>query len=444
MLLLLSSPVFSAPGTGTATIDPADDVTAGAPGTWTIIYVASELFDSGELEIHIPDNWTPPQILNASLPGYVTVSTTGRLDDPALGISEQRIIVNIDSLAAGDSVYVVYGDTSGNPGGIATAQTTAESSVEFTVRSDTDGFSSGPIVNSPTLNVLAGPITSLIFKTSSQTITAGGESNVMRIRTEDVYGNPSSVPADQDITLSTTSGTGTFSHLPGGSWSDTTTVTITSGADTVSFYYRDSTAGTFSITASADGQAWPSAQQPVTVEVADPYRLVVTPEDTTATAGDYVRFRLEVQDQYGNTSPVAADQTITLFPGGGIFYDKDDHGTQLTELVISSGSSSAEVDYRHTVMDTDQGYVLAFWDQDIVPPSLTTASTSIYIDFANADAAVSELEGDKSTITADDLDELEVTVTIRDAFGNPVSGSSVTLEATGTGNTIVDPGVTGT
>ena len=57
---------------------------------------------------------------------------------------------------------------------------------------------------------------------------------------------------------------------------------------------------------------------------------------------------------------------------------------------------------------------------------------------------LSEIAADKDSLTADDLELLTVTVTVRDGEGNPVAGVAVTLEADGTGNTIIDPvGVTG-
>jgi len=56
----------------------------------------------------------------------------------------------------------------------------------------------------------------------------------------------------------------------------------------------------------------------------------------------------------------------------------------------------------------------------------------------------SGIAGDKATVTADGVDEVEVRVTVRDANGNPVSGSTVVLEATGSGNGFTQPGsVTG-
>jgi hypothetical protein len=60
------------------------------------------------------------------------------------------------------------------------------------------------------------------------------------------------------------------------------------------------------------------------------------------------------------------------------------------------------------------------------------------------DPAASNVALDKTTVVADGTDAATVTVTVTDTQGNPIAGSSVTVEATGTGNTITQPvGMTG-
>ncbi|MCX5752559.1 MAG: Ig-like domain-containing protein [Candidatus Krumholzibacteria bacterium] len=55
-------------------------------------------------------------------------------------------------------------------------------------------------------------------------------------------------------------------------------------------------------------------------------------------------------------------------------------------------------------------------------------------------AAASTVTVDKTTVVADGTDGVTVTVTVKDAQNNPISGSSVTIESTGTSNTITQPG----
>ncbi len=435
--ILFSTAAYAQPGSGTAAILPATDVAAGSSGTWTVTYQAATNFSTGVVRLTIPAGWTTPQISLSSSAGFVTATSQGALNITPISIAGNNITVNVDTLTAGETVTIVYGA----PAGPADAQTLTQSGVEFTVGSNPLGSSPSDLTaGSPTLNVVAAPVSKLVFTTAAQTVKAGGESQVMRVMAFDEFDNPSPVVSAQDVSLSSTSGSGTFSHLPAGSWSATTSVTISAGEDTVSFYYRDTFPGAYNITASADGQSWTDAQQTVTVDPGDAASLVISPADTTITAGEFGRYILRTIDIIGNPSAPAADQTITLIAGGGSFYDKDDHGTTLTELVIPSGSSAAEFDFRHTIKNTGAGYFLVFLDNDGVAPLLQSDNTIVYIDNAAADTSASSIETDAATATADGVAEMAVTVTVRDEFGNPVPGVAVVLSMTGTGNVITQPG----
>ncbi len=431
-------PALAQPGSGTADISPADDVTAGSAGTWTVQYVATERFDSGTLELVIPAGWSLPQRADDAAEGYVTVTSSGWLAAVPLTIVGTVITVHIDSLYVDDTVSVVYGDDTVDPAGRAIAQTSTGTGVAFIVRSDPAGSAPADIAASPSLNVVAGTITQLVFVTSPRSFDAGGESGVMRVQTLDQYDNPSAVAADQDIGLSSTSGSGLFSHLGGGSFIPTGSVTITTGTDTVSFYYRDTIAGTHLVTATAAGEGWNDSQQ-VTVNPAEPV-LAVSPEETSAAAGEYTRFTLTVADTFGNPNPVPAAQTITLSPDGGAFYTTADHVSVIGSIDIPMGNTTAEVDYRNDTAKSAPGYTLGFDDNDAVPPALGSAEAKIDIYHAEHDIDSSTLAVDKTTAVADSTDSISVTVTVRDAFGNPVDSIGVELVVSGTACYIDPPG----
>ena len=163
---LAASGVQAAEGSGTAVIAPSADVIVGSMGTWTITYTSVEAFISGSIEVVIPAGWSPPQIANSGANGFVAVSTAGTLGTPAIAISGMSVIVNIASLAVGQTVDVVYGDTTIAPGGAARAQTYPASNVLFVVRSDPYGPGNRlPIANPPRLNVIPGPVVELVFIT---------------------------------------------------------------------------------------------------------------------------------------------------------------------------------------------------------------------------------------------------------------------------------------
>jgi hypothetical protein len=444
-ILVLSgaSALLAAGGSGSATISPSAGVAAGHSGTWIIRYTAAEAFSSGTIGLAIPDGWSAPQISSSSSPGYVTVSSEGTLGAPALAIALGTISVFVDTLELGQTIEIVFGDTTVDAGGRATAQTGVESGVQFGVSSNPDGAGGASIAASPTLDVVAGPVAKLSFMTPPRTFSADGESPAIRVRTEDEFGNASAVSVDQDISLISTAPSGRFSHLGGSSFVETGTVVIAAGLDTVSLHYRDTLAGEKTITVSASGQLWSSAQQSITVDPGPPFRLVVSPSDTTAVAGDFVRYRLGVEDAAGNASPLPNDQAITLFGQPGAFYSTANHTTPIATIVISNGSDHVYLDYRNTNKDMTIPVVLAFLDANGDSPTLEAASAFIYIDNAPLSAAASEISVDKASAVANAIDSIEIAVRARDVYYNGVGGATVLIASTGSGNLLHQPaGVT--
>src|SRR4029077_9134224 len=59
-----------------------------------------------------------------------------------------------------------------------------------------------------------------------------------------------------------------------------------------------------------------------------------------------------------------------------------------------------------------------------------------------ASAANSSISASPSSLTADGATTSTVTLTLKDANNNPISGVTPTFSSTGTGNTLVQPGAT--
>ena len=138
ILVFITLPVQAAPGSGTATVSPAADVTVGALGTWAITYTAVDTFANGTVRVTAPVNWTAPQDVSPSGAGYVTVSSSDGDANPSLSISGHQITISLAQVDSAATVTLVYGDDSGgaNPGARVESQTIPESNVEFTVESD--------------------------------------------------------------------------------------------------------------------------------------------------------------------------------------------------------------------------------------------------------------------------------------------------------------------
>ena len=444
MMMIPLTGGFAAPGSGTANITPSDGVTAGSSGEWVIEYTAAEPFSGGQISVVIPDSWSDPQQSDAYAAGYITVTSEGTLPATPISLSGKTITVSIDTLSAGETVTVVYGDDGISTDGRAVSQQSAETGVEFTVSSSPNGSSPQEIGSSPYLDVVAGSIESLVFTTTERSVEAGEITPVMRVQSVDQYGNPSNAGSDRTVDLSSGSATGKFSVDDGSAFSDTSSVVITAGKDTVSFYYRDNSAGDQSIAVSDALEAWTDAQQTVSVAAADPFRITAAPIDTTITAGDHVGYLVSIKDEFGNSSPVSSDQNIQLYTTGGSFYLTTDHNSTISSVTIPAGNSSVGIDYMSTEMDTDLGYLLIFSDEDGQAPALESTNTTVYVNSSAADTTVSTISSDLSQATADGAEEVTLTVVAKDGYGNPVSGSSVLFEVSGSGNSVVQPvGVTG-
>ena len=107
-------------------------------------------------------------------------------------------------------------------------------------------------------------ISKIAFTTSAQTIAAGTASGLMTIQTQSAYNNPVNLSSSTTINLTSTSSTGRFDTSATGAFNGSiTSVTINEGSNSASFYYKDTTAGTPTITASYTG--WTSAETSFTI-----------------------------------------------------------------------------------------------------------------------------------------------------------------------------------
>ena len=115
-------------------------------------------------------------------------------------------------------------------------------------------------------------------------------------------------------------------------------------------------------------------------------------------------------------------------------------GTDSCNLTLSGGSGSCVL----TPTTSGSKSLVASYGGDGTYLGSTSAGVPHQVDAAGAvSPSQSALGVSPSSITASSgVSTTTVTVTARDQFGNPVSGVSVVLSATGSGNTINQPGVT--
>ncbi|RJO60755.1 MAG: hypothetical protein C4542_08400 [Dehalococcoidia bacterium] len=97
---------------------------------------------------------------------------------------------------------------------------------------------------------------------------AGNVSAMMSIQVQNASGTPFNVTANTTINLTSTSANGKFYSDAAGT-NQITSVTISSGSSTASFYYKDSSAGLPTITAAESPSAgWTDATQQETLYAA--------------------------------------------------------------------------------------------------------------------------------------------------------------------------------
>ncbi len=141
-----------------------------------------------------------------------------------------------------------------------------------------------------------GGISKIVFTTPARTIKAGRPSEIITIQTQDSAGNPHPCGIDFTVNLSSSSTTGSFS-LTEDPWVEVTSVTIPAGSNSVSLYYKDTTLGNPTITASEyPDRAWADGTQQETVTSSAFWYLSMTAR--TKTAGlSHLRIVLHGQSQ---------------------------------------------------------------------------------------------------------------------------------------------------
>ena len=324
---LVPARAFPGAGSGVATLFGPNPTTAGHRDEWTIQYHAVEPFASGgTVEVEIPVGWSTPQNVNSIMPGYFQV-----LGDPSIDSVEVigRTVRLHVSPPFGPSSYlwVYYGLGGGNA--YARAQSNAQASVPFLVRSDPLGAGTAlPLAAQPSVTVTADPVVVSASVTDAagapvDTLTRTTDQDTTRLflRGYDTFGNfarliacgwtlsggvGNALPASGTSTtlrLDRT-GTGVVHADSAGVWSDST------GAITV----RHGAYAGLEMTA-APGPTVAGSAFAVTARAVDVDRNTI--DDLPDTAIRFVAFADSTGPQAADPSLVNADATLR----GGAYAD---------------------------------------------------------------------------------------------------------------------------
>ena len=111
------------------------------------------------------------------------------------------------------------------------------------------------------------------------------------------------------VTLSSTSAGATFSTTPDGPWTSTLQITIPAGSTDAAFYYRDTVAGTPTVSAAAPVRL--GAQQAETITAGPLAKLQLSPENASVASGGALQFTASGADAYGNAVTPAPTWSVS-------------------------------------------------------------------------------------------------------------------------------------
>ena len=177
----------------------------------------------------------------------------------------------------------------------------------------------------------------LAIAPATQTVTAGTPSAPSTISLTTTAGTPVSSGPALTVTLRSSSASGTFATSPAGPWTATLTLSVAPGVSGT-FYYRDTLAGTSTITASATGAT--AGTQTVTVTAGPPARVALESGPMGVPVRASRPFSASVRDAFGN--PLTAAITWTVTPRAlGRITAKGNTATFTAGRILGAGTVTA-------------------------------------------------------------------------------------------------------
>jgi hypothetical protein len=246
-------------------------------------------------------------------------------------------------------------DSSCTTAAISTATiTTGTSATRFyskgLIAGDTviSGSAAGFNTTTQPLTVSAGPAVQLAFVTSAQGIARSTCSGITSVRAEDALGNPAALAANATLDLSETGVAGITLHSDPACANAITTAPLAAAAGSLaSFYFKGTTMGAATLTASVDGgmPALASATQVENIGVGPPSLLsFTTPLHTVVADTCSPAVTVEVRDtsMFPVNPPTPISVLLDGAPDAGFtVYTDSSCATPLVGPLMISGSPSA-------------------------------------------------------------------------------------------------------
>jgi hypothetical protein len=346
---------------------------------------------------------------NGAVASTITVTARDALGNPIPGAA-----VILGASGSGNTVTQPAGTTTIN--GVATGSLTSTTIGAKVISATIDAT---PIPGTDTVTVVHGEISASrsTLQAAPASIPASNGSSISTITViaRDDQGNPVS---GASVALSAT-GSGNTLTQPAGA-------TDVNGVATGTL--RSTVVGAKVVSGAIDGTGIEQTDTvTVTPSVADRLAFIVQPGSATVDNTITPAVQVEIRDQFGNRV-TGAGNPITLAigtnPGGG---------------TLTGGGPVAAVNGVATFTNLSIDQVGSGYTLTAAATSLSGAtSTSFNISAGVVSASQSGVDVSPASIVAGSATST-ITVTARDAGGNPVSGATVVLSAAGGGTTITQP-----
>lgn len=360
-----------------------------------------------------------PTLLTADGVGLSTITVTVM---DAVGNPIPGATVVLSATGLGNTLVQPAAPTDAS--GVATG-TLVSTVAEAKTLSATADDGAGPVAlqNRPVVVFVAGPPASLFFKTQPSTAVAGTAIvPAVEVALLDAQGNLCNAATDP-VTLALATNPG------GGSLFGTLTVAAVNGVAVFPNLSIDRAAAGYQLLATSETlPAATSAAFDILAGAGTQLVFTVQPSPVVATSAIVPAVEVAIEDAYGNLDTNAID-TVTLAignnPAGGTLAG--------TTAVTALGGLASFPDLR--LDRAGVGYTLAA----SAPGLPGTASNAFDVLTGTVDAFVSTVVASPTQLTADGVSYSTITVTARDAAGNPVSGRTVVLAASGSSDILVQP-----
>ena len=228
----------------------------------------------------------------------------------------------------------------------------------------------------------------------------GSDRHTVNVRVEDQFGN---VLPEQTVTFTVTKGAAVFANA--GQSADIRTDAHGMAEVDLSSTVADASTVEAKINQSSDSKTVNFIADVSTAQVAE---LVVTQDGSVADGSTANMLRVRVTDVFGN---VLAGQTVSVLA---------DNGATVAPTVITEPDGTVEISVTSQTAGTS-----------VVTASINNSSQSQNVTFVPGDASqlTSTVETNKSNYTVGET--ITITVTLRDAFDNLVTGAASQLAANG-------------